>query len=112
MAEVLRKGHEGFMQKLSRRDFLKLGSALSGTLAVSGLVRNFGLTSARPNILVFVFDAMSAENLSLYGYHRKTTTNLERFAAQEHVLFSEPADLFRNPKILSLIQREIDQLNS
>ena len=35
---------------------------------------------ALPNIVIFVFDAMSARNLSLYGYPRHTTPNLEKFA--------------------------------
>ncbi len=33
-----------------------------------------------PNIIVLVFDAWSAKNVSLYGYPRKTTPNLERLA--------------------------------
>jgi len=92
------------MPKLSRRDFLKLGSILSGTFAVSRLARNFGAAPARPNILVFVFDAMSAENLSLYGYHRKTTPNLERFAAQATVYNAHySAGNFTTPGTASLL---------
>ena len=33
-----------------------------------------------PNILLIVMDATRAKNFSLYGYHRPTTPNLERFA--------------------------------
>ena len=39
----------------------------------------------KPNILILVFDAMSARNLSLYGYPRRTTPNLEKFAARASV---------------------------
>lgn len=73
------------MPKVSRRDFLKAASVLSGALTFSHLAPKSsfaGSSSAieQPNILIFVFDAMSAANLSLYGYKRKTTPNLERFA--------------------------------
>jgi arylsulfatase A-like enzyme len=78
------------MQKFSRRDFLKLTSVLSGALAFSKLAPKISLTeigqgSVSPNILIFVFDAMSARNLSLYGYTRKTTPNFERFAQRTTV---------------------------
>src|SRR5512142_1327858 len=76
------------MPKFSRRDFLKLGSLVSGAFAVSRLASHVPLqqaASARPNILIIVFDAMSAKNLSLYGYRRKTTPNLERFARRATV---------------------------
>ena len=71
------------MRRLSRRDFLKLGTLLTGAFAVSRLrpeVRQPRQGPAMPNVLVLVFDAMSATNLSLYGYRRRTTPNLERFA--------------------------------
>ena len=32
------------------------------------------------NIIIIVFDACSADNVSLYGYKRQTTPNLDRFA--------------------------------
>src|SRR5262245_4198426 len=35
---------------------------------------------SRPNVLLIVLDTVRAQNLSLYGYHRPTTPNLERFA--------------------------------
>src|SRR5512146_2526143 len=76
------------MSRFTRRDFLKLGSLVSGTFAVSRLASRVplqGAASVRPNILIIVFDAMSAKNLSLYGYRRKTTPNLERFAQRATV---------------------------
>jgi arylsulfatase A-like enzyme len=73
------------MLTISRRDFLKVGSSVSGALAVSRLAAGLPLSAPDqgalpPNVLILVFDAMSATNLSLYGYPRKTTPNLERFA--------------------------------
>jgi arylsulfatase A-like enzyme len=38
-----------------------------------------------PNIVLIVFDAMSAKNLSVYGYPRRTTPNLERLAGRANV---------------------------
>jgi len=78
------------MQKYSRRDFLKLAAMVPAALAYSRLVPsdlylNLGENSGSPNVIFLVFDAMSAYHLSLYGYHRKTTPNLERFAARANV---------------------------
>ncbi len=39
----------------------------------------------RPNVVIFVADALRAQNMSLYGYGRKTTPFLERFADQSMV---------------------------
>jgi len=41
--------------------------------------------SGKPNILIFVLDAMSARHLSLYGYQRETTPNLTKFASRANV---------------------------
>jgi arylsulfatase A-like enzyme len=43
-------------------------------------------TSARRfNVVYFFIDTVRADHLSVYGYHRKTTPNLERLAAQSIV---------------------------
>jgi len=78
------------MATISRRDFLKIGSNFSGAMAVSRLAAGMSLSAADqaaslPNVLILVFDAMSATNLSLHGYRRKTTPNLERFAERATV---------------------------
>jgi arylsulfatase A-like enzyme len=46
-------------------------------------------TVTHPNILLIVMDAVRAQNLSCYGYHRLTTPNLEQFA--EHCVVYENA---------------------
>jgi arylsulfatase A-like enzyme len=69
---------------VSRRDFLKLAGLLPlgaaaprWTTGLSGL----GLTSGQQkNVIVVVFDAFSAFDISLYGYSRATTPNLARLA--------------------------------
>jgi arylsulfatase A-like enzyme len=74
---------------MNRRDFLKTSAALVAGTSLAGLSRILsGAQSSnvdKPNILVFVFDAMSARHLSLYSYPRKTTPNLERFAERASV---------------------------
>jgi arylsulfatase A-like enzyme len=71
--------------RLTRRDFLKVLSIapLLQVLNSSPAILDQELISSGsslPNILFLVFDALSASHVSLYGYHRETTPNLERFA--------------------------------
>jgi len=71
--------------RISRQDFIKLLAAASLSLIGAPILaqkpQSASLKSAPPpNILVLVFDALSAANMSLYGYPRNTTPNLERFA--------------------------------
>jgi arylsulfatase A-like enzyme len=47
--------------------------------------------SQSPNIIVILFDAMSARNLSVYGYPRPTATSLERFAERATVYHAHSA---------------------
>ena len=75
---------------LSRRDFLKLASLASLSMLNLPVThpekRQQILAQAQPpNILVLVFDALSAHNMSLYGYPRQTTPNLERLAQKATV---------------------------
>ena len=66
---------------LTRRDFLKFASLFSLSHAVPASIK--GLPSKdkkNQNVLILVFDAWSAANMSLYGYERETTPKLERLA--------------------------------
>jgi arylsulfatase A-like enzyme len=80
------------MKPLSRRDFLKLLAISSAGLAASAakpFVESFPAQITRkPNIFIFVLDAMSARHLSLYGYERETTPNLSKFASRANVYHS------------------------
>jgi arylsulfatase A-like enzyme len=75
--------------QISRRDFLKLGALLA--LANVGIARSLGQVGSatskpsRPNILIVILDALSAKNMSLYGYSRQTTPNISRFAERATV---------------------------
>lgn len=77
------------MSQISRRDFLKASAALAASAAFAGARRMLSSVHAqgvdKPNILIFVFDAMSARHLSLYGYARDTTPNLKKFAERASV---------------------------
>jgi arylsulfatase A-like enzyme len=63
---------------------LSAGSFLSS----APVLRELQAQSDKPNIIVLVFDAMSARNLSVYGYPRKTTPGLERIADRATVYHS------------------------
>ncbi len=96
------------MTKLSRREFLKLSAALTTGLALHHLAPGAAYTlntgMARPNILMVLFDAMSATNLSVYGYPRKTTPHLERFAQRATVYHRHYAGAnFTTPGTASLL---------
>jgi arylsulfatase A-like enzyme len=76
-------------QQISRREFLKLASLLPlVSTKWTTYLDNAGRalhTDVSPNILILVFDALSAFNSSLYGYNRDTTPNLSRFAERATV---------------------------
>jgi len=79
----------------SRRDFLKLAASVSAGLAFSSMRPAFHFlrapASGKANIILLLFDATSAHNLSLYGYGRETTPNLSRFAERATVYHSHYA---------------------
>ncbi|HUI90532.1 MAG TPA: sulfatase-like hydrolase/transferase [Anaerolineales bacterium] len=76
------------MARLSRREFLKLAAGAPAALAFSQTLVPSPPGTNSPNIIVLVFDAMSADNLSLYGYPRKTSPNFERLAQRSTVYHS------------------------
>ena len=80
------------MENITRRDFLKLMTAFSAGITLSGsqpfVSRLLQNADGKPNIIIFLFDAMSAYNLSVYNYPRQTTPNLERFAQRATVYHS------------------------
>src|SRR6185503_4118017 len=84
------------MSQISRRNFLKLVGAAAPTIlfpAVSSWVGeslNQG-DSFKPNVIILLFDAMSARNLSVYGYPRPTSPNFERFSDHATVYHSHYA---------------------
>jgi arylsulfatase A-like enzyme len=80
------------MSTFNRRSFLKLAAAAAPALLfprlASTVAKNFPQIESKPNIIILLFDAMSARNLSLYGYPRLTSPNIERFAEHATVYHS------------------------
>lgn len=94
-----------------RREFLGFVRLTSPLLVVTVLVLAMATSGARvwsehraiaalppppstPNVLLIVWDTVRAKNLSLYGYDRPTTPNLERLAARgvryQHAFSTSP----------------------
>ena len=92
------------LSSVTRRDFLKVASITSiATLGISrqGKLPPWFSTSEPlnspmrsplksvnmdyPNVLLIIFDALSARNMALYGYPRQNTPNIENFAARSIV---------------------------
>lgn len=84
------------MRIFSRRDFLKAGLSILGSGLASNLIRKSTQETrtdkTKPNIIIFVCDAMTARNLSLYGYLRNTTPHLNKIAEKSLVYHNHYAN--------------------
>lgn len=78
---------------ITRRDFLKLTGLASLGLVIppSVLLAGNRLQGDKKNVLIVVFDALSAYNVSLYGYDRETMPNLSRLAKRATVFYNHYA---------------------
>ena len=95
-------------KKLSRRDFLKLASVVPPAYFLPFSISGEG-KSDHPNFIVLVFDAWSAKNISLYGYPRHTTPNLERLAEKAIVYHNHYAGgYFTLPGTASLLTSTLE----
>jgi arylsulfatase A-like enzyme len=92
---------------ISRRDFLKLAGLLPLSIAAPRLANSLALEQQAEkvkNIIVIVFDAFSASNISLYGYARETTPNIDRLAERAVVYHNHYAGgNFTTPGTASLL---------
>lgn len=94
--------------KITRREFLKSASLYTlGSLGASAWParKSFSLQADhRPNIIILLFDALSARNMSLYGYPRQTTPHIARFAERATVYHRHyAAGNFTSPGTASLL---------
>jgi len=94
--------------QFNRRDFLKLAGLLPISLSTPRLSRLLDTPSwiqEKPkNVIVVVFDAFSAHNISLYGYGRMTTPNIERLSKRAIVYHNHFAGgNFTTPGTASLL---------
>jgi arylsulfatase A-like enzyme len=90
---------------MNRREFLKVASTAALLPFIRYLPAQHVLSAGqeRPNLIVILFDALSAFNLSLYGYPRQTSPNLERFASRATVYHNHhSAGNFTTPSTASL----------
>ena len=93
--------------KLTRREFLRFAKSLTLMPVLNFLPTHRDSHPlqgrAKPNIILILFDALSANNLSLYGYPRQTSPNLERFASRANVYHAHhSAANFTTPSTASL----------
>ena len=90
---------------ISRREFLKMAGILSLSYAIPPSISKASFANSNgENVLIVVFDAWSALNISLYGYNRRTTPNLERLAEKAIVYHNHFAGgHFTTPGTASLL---------
>jgi arylsulfatase A-like enzyme len=97
------------MKHFNRRDFLKLAGTLPLGYVTSHVVQSLGVPNllyqdGQKNILIIVFDALSASNVSLYGYPRETMPNLSRLSKRGIVYRNHYANgNFTSPGTASLL---------
>jgi arylsulfatase A-like enzyme len=92
----------------SRRDFLKLAALGPLAYTLAPLVQErkamAASTGNQKNVIVLVFDAWSAKDISLYGYRRETVPNVDRFARNATVYHNHySAGTFTVPGTASLL---------
>ena len=62
---------------------LEAAAARAGTVALWGAPTLSGpRTTNKPNVILYIIDGAGADYMSVYGYNRRTTPNLERLAAE------------------------------
>jgi len=93
---------------LSRREFLKSLALLPPSIYLSKYVQGPASPwlddGSRKNVIIIVFDALSAQNLSLHGYPRETMPNLARIAQKSTVYHEHyAAGNFTTPGTASLL---------
>lgn len=94
--------------RLNRRDFLKLTGLLPLSLSAARPLRMLDKLVAaqdRPkNVIVVIFDSWSAYDISLYGFARQTTPNIDRLANRAVVYHNHfSAGNFTTPGTASLL---------
>jgi arylsulfatase A-like enzyme len=94
--------------RLNRRDFLKIVGAIPLSIAAPRVMRSLGIPRSingqKRNVLVVVFDALSAAHVSTYGYERETTPNLAKLSERAVVYHNHYAGgSFTTPGTASLL---------
>jgi arylsulfatase A-like enzyme len=67
--------------------------------------------SQKPNIIFYVIDGAGADHMSVYGYNRRTTPNLERLAAEgavfEHVYSNSTQTSVSTPSFMTSLHTSV-----
>ena len=93
---------------ISRRDFLKFSSVLAASSlfqpSLQLLPNHLSVDPEAKNILIIVFDALTAQNIYLYGYPRETMPHLTRLLDRATVYHNHYASgNFTTPGTASLL---------
>jgi arylsulfatase A-like enzyme len=93
---------------INRREFLTiLGSACLSIFPNYNHFINNNLdirNNNRPNIIILVFDALSAKNMSLYGYRRKTTPYIDKLVNKATIFHRHYAGAnFTSPGVATIL---------
>jgi arylsulfatase A-like enzyme len=96
---------EGQMKNyVTRRDFLKLAGLLPLSITAPSLASSLNVQQNYQNVIVIVFDALSAYNISVYGYQRDTMPNLAKLSERAVVYHNHYAGgNFTTPGTASLL---------
>jgi arylsulfatase A-like enzyme len=87
----------------NRRDFIKLGALASLTPLARWLPARAQQNPSQPNVIIILFDALCALNLSLHDYVRQTSPQIERFASRGTVYHNHhSAGNYTTPSTASL----------
>ena len=96
--------------QVTRRDLLKLFGAVGLFAPLSKIFQHvdnqeLGIgNSQTPNIIILLFDTLSAGHMGLYGYGRNTTPNIDKFAKTSTVFHRNySASNFTQPSTASLL---------
>ncbi len=75
------------IKPLNRRDFIKLAgtAALASALPTISMAPMREAAPGQMNVIILVYDAFSARHMSLHGYARDTTPNINRLAQKATV---------------------------
>ncbi len=80
--------------------------ALWGSPTLSGVRR-----TDKPNVILYIIDGGWADDMSVYGYNRRTTPNLERLAAEgavfEHVYSNSSGTSTSTPSFMTSLQSSV-----
>jgi arylsulfatase A-like enzyme len=68
-------------------------------------------TTKKPNVIFYIIDGGAADLMSVYGYNRRTTPNLERLAAEgavfEHAYSNSSWTKISNPSFMTSLQHSV-----